>query len=403
MQARRRPCPCGCPATCEAGHRQRRHPRAALEPPATPRRYRRAATYGTVYSSDLETTLVRVETDDGRVGWGEAQAPVVPEASAAIVEHLLGPMLVGEPLPEPEAWWDVMYDAMRVRGHHGGFYVDAMAGVDLALWDLAGQQRGAPGVPAAQRRAATRRCRSTSPDSPARRSTRRSASARAHAAAGAPAFKLFLDDTPDALLATLDRIRHELDRRHHAHGRRAVAARARGGRSLADAPSRRGGVAWLEAPLAPEDVAGHAALARRSAVPIALGENLRTTFEVQPFLDAGAVHVLQPDLGRTGLTGARRIAALAAASGVARRAAREHRPRAPDRRRGALQRRHARRRPGSRPIRSVYTTAQRFQTHQWSWDVHRVEVPPPRALDVRSTSERSREPWLPRVSEGARP
>lgn len=339
---------------------------------ATPRRYRRAATYGTVYSSAIETTLVRVETDDGRVGWGEAQAPVVPEASAAIVEHLLGPMLVGEPLPEPETWWDVMYDAMRVRGHHGGFYVDAMAGVDLALWDLAGQRHGAPV------------CRLLS-DAP-RASVpvyvsglaggtvdEKVAAARQHAAAGARAFKVFLDDTSDALVATIDRLRAELDPATTLMVDALWRLTLDEACSLAEALAARR-VAWLEAPLAPEDVIGHAALARCSAVPIALGENLRTTFEVQPFLEAGAVQVLQPDLGRTGITGARRIAALATASGLAvaphvsiglgpQIAAAAHVSAA------TLSVTWLEANP------LVYEMAQRFQTNRWSWDVQRVELP----------------------------
>ena len=60
-------------------------------------------------------------------------------------------------------------------------------------------------------------------------------------------------------------------------------------------------VLWHEAPLAPEDVRGHARLARRSPVRIALGESYRTRFEVLPYFERGAVGVLQPDLGRSGI------------------------------------------------------------------------------------------------------
>jgi galactonate dehydratase len=70
-------------------------------------------------------------------------------------------------------------------------------------------------------------------------------------------------------------------------------------------------VMWLEAPLAPEDVEGHARLARRSRVPLALGECYRTRFEILPFFERGAVGVLQPDLGRSGITEARKLAVLA--------------------------------------------------------------------------------------------
>jgi galactonate dehydratase len=76
------------------------------------------------------------------------------------------------------------------------------------------------------------------------------------------------------------------------------------------------GCAWLEAPLNAEDVAGHAALARMIATPIAVGETLRTSRQFEPWLAARALAVAQPDVMRTGVTGALKIAALAEAHHV---------------------------------------------------------------------------------------
>jgi galactonate dehydratase len=63
---------------------------------------------------------------------------------------------------------------------------------------------------------------------------------------------------------------------------------------------------WLESPLYPEDVAGHAALAAAIATPIALGESYRTLAELRPFLSIA--NILQPDLGRVGISGFMKIA-----------------------------------------------------------------------------------------------
>jgi len=63
---------------------------------------------------------------------------------------------------------------------------------------------------------------------------------------------------------------------------------------------------WLECPLYPEDVAGHAALAAAITTPIALGESYRTLAELAPFLPSA--QILQPDLGRVGITGFMSIA-----------------------------------------------------------------------------------------------
>src|SRR5437879_5880442 len=60
----------------------------------------------TVYSRHNEALLVRVETDDGRVGWGEALAPVVPEAVATIVVKLLRPLILGADPCDVEPLWD---------------------------------------------------------------------------------------------------------------------------------------------------------------------------------------------------------------------------------------------------------------------------------------------------------
>ncbi len=115
---------------------------AALQ--SSVRRYSLARTYGTVYSRDIETLVVKLTTDDGAVGWGEAQAPVAPEVVQEIIHLLLAPLLLGEICGSPLAVRQMLYEAMRVRGHFGGFYVDAVSAIDIALWDLAGKAAGVP-------------------------------------------------------------------------------------------------------------------------------------------------------------------------------------------------------------------------------------------------------------------
>jgi len=108
--------------------------------------YRWAENYPVIYSTRFETALVRITLDSGQVGWGEAQAPVAPEVACTIIDRLLAPMLEGSEFDgtagEIEALWWRMYSAMRVRGQTGGFMLDAIAGIDIALWDLAGKIAG---------------------------------------------------------------------------------------------------------------------------------------------------------------------------------------------------------------------------------------------------------------------
>ena len=97
-----------------------------------------------VYSRTIDTVIVRIETDTGHVGWGEAKAPVAPQATAKIIELLLTDILIGADPRDVLVLWERMYAGMRVRGHRAGFYIEAIAGVDIALWDLAGQAADAP-------------------------------------------------------------------------------------------------------------------------------------------------------------------------------------------------------------------------------------------------------------------
>lgn len=271
--------------------------------------YRFAATYQTLYSSKIETALVKVETDAGHVGWGEAQAPLAPEVVRTIIETLLAPQLIGQDPMAHERLWARMYAGMRARGHTGSFMLDAMAGVDTALWDLRGKALG--------RRVCDLLGGPFTDKLPAYISGLAGADEQAQLAQAAEynqrgfnAFKVFMDGEPEAALRLLDGLRTQLGPTAKlmldALWRCSPAEAAQFGREL---DARR--VTWFEAPLAPEDVAGHARLAASVATAIAIGESYRTRWELRPFFEAGAVEVLQPDIGRTGVTEGMKLAALA--------------------------------------------------------------------------------------------
>jgi D-galactarolactone cycloisomerase len=271
--------------------------------------YRFAATYQTLYSSQIETALIKIETDAGLIGWGEAQAPVAPEVVCTIIKTILAPLLLGENALAHERLWSRMYNAMRVRGHVGSFLLDALAGIDTALWDLKGKAYNARlcdllGGPFASELPAYISGLSGATDA------ERIAQAADYHQAGFQAFKLFLDGEPTAVLQLHDGLRARLGDQPKLMldglWRLAPADALLLGREL-DARK----AAWLEAPLKPEDVHGHARLAASLDTPIALGECWRTRWEMRPFFDAGAVEVFQPDIGRTGITEGLKLCALA--------------------------------------------------------------------------------------------
>jgi D-galactarolactone cycloisomerase len=109
----------------------------------------------------FDTTLVRIETDDGAGGWGEAKAAVGSAggcaAVVACVNGELAPALVGRDASRINELSELLYNGPRagyaaVRGRtfpilgRRGLTVSAISGVDMALWDLRGRALGVPVV-----------------------------------------------------------------------------------------------------------------------------------------------------------------------------------------------------------------------------------------------------------------
>jgi D-galactarolactone cycloisomerase len=268
-------------------------------------RYRWSSAYPVLYSVDFETALVRVELEDGTVGWGEAQAPLAPEIACTIVEQLLRPALEMQDfdgsLQQIETLWQRMYSTMRVRGQTAGFMIDAMSGVDLALWDLAGKLAQKPVcalLAAAPKATVPAYLSGTSGATPQERAE----FASRYADQGFELVKLYYETEWKQLLLVADllpeRMRFAVDGLWHLPEAEVIAM----AKEL-DVRNAR----WLECPLYPEEIEAHAALAAAITTPIALGESYRTLNEFKPFLQIAKV--LQPDLGRSGISESIRIAA----------------------------------------------------------------------------------------------
>ena len=253
--------------------------------------------------------LVKIIDDDGVVGWGEALAPAAPEATAAIIDRLLRPLLLGADPLAVDVLWSSLYDSMRERGHTTGFMLDAIAGVDIALWDLRGQRLGQP-VAALLGGAYRDRVPCYVSGLPEPTEAERLAAAREWLARGFTAIKLHLGhglaEDGAAAAAVREAVGADAWLAFDAHWRYSVPEAITLGRRLEDL-----GYAFLEAPTLPEDVAGHAAIARALDLAVATGEAERTRYQFRDRLVAGAVEVAQPDIGRTGLTEGRKIADLA--------------------------------------------------------------------------------------------
>ncbi|WP_407357996.1 mandelate racemase/muconate lactonizing enzyme family protein [Microbacterium sp. LTA6] len=261
-----------------------------------------------LYSPGYETLLVKIETDDGLVGWGEALAPVAPEVAAAIVDHLLTPLILGEDPRSVRTLWHRMSESMRERGHLTGHQADAMAAVDIALWDLWGHATGLSVSELAGGRFTETLPTYVSGIRGIDDSDRAERAAEL-VEAGVRRIKLHLGTDLHTDLATFDAIRSvhpDLDVALDAHWTYRLGEAKALGRELDERK------AWFfEAPLAPEDVEGHRDLASSIDTPVAIGEAMRSRFEFTDWLTRRAVGLTQPDIGRTGITEGLAIAAVA--------------------------------------------------------------------------------------------
>ena len=100
--------------------------------------------YSQQYYRRRTAHLVEVETDEGVTGWGECFGPgAVALGNKAIVEGVLQPMVLGmDPLAR-EAIWQRCYNLLRDHGQKG-MPIQALSGLDIALWDIAGKVAGLP-------------------------------------------------------------------------------------------------------------------------------------------------------------------------------------------------------------------------------------------------------------------
>jgi galactonate dehydratase len=95
----------------------------------------------TTYPVPPRWLFLRMETDDGTVGWGE---PVVEGRAATVAAAVdeLADYLVGRDPRAIEDIWTVLYRGGFYRG--GPIHMSALAGIDQALWDIKGKHHGAP-------------------------------------------------------------------------------------------------------------------------------------------------------------------------------------------------------------------------------------------------------------------
>ncbi len=279
----------------------------------------------------FDAVLVTIRTEDGLVGYGEAKPAVGSSgngaALVAIVESELGPALVGQSATDINALHARMLNgtrtglalqagrAMPILGRRG-VHQAAIAGVDLALWDIAGKARGCSVLDLVGGA-----CRSevqayaSGGWAPAERIGEELA---VYTQRGFRAIKMrfgAMDGAHggDAVRRSLQRVRAarealgpDVALMVDAHGTLGVADAKRFCAGAAEL-----GLRFVEEPVASDDRVGLAEVRRSSPLPIAAGESEASCFDFAELFESRAIDVVQPDLAIAGgFTEGLRIGAL---------------------------------------------------------------------------------------------
>jgi galactonate dehydratase len=289
-------------------------PLAADEQP-NPRGYFVRRGNRTIYPTVDRTVLVKITAGDGTVGWGETYGIVAPRAVTEIINDVLAPVVVGRDPRDAASIWDNLYDLMRVRGHFGGFYVDAIAAVDIALWDLWGRKEKSS---IADLLGGAKRDRIPAYVSglPAATLAERVALAREWVGRGYRAVKFAAVVSHEGVIAEARALREglgpDIEIMVDLHWKYSAEEAIRLATELAPYD-----LAFIEAPCKPEDIDGQAAVAAAAPMPVALGEELRTVHEFQPRFARHCMRIIQPEMGHTGITQFQAIGRMAEARGCA--------------------------------------------------------------------------------------
>lgn len=289
-----------------------------------PEEKRHRTDLGTKVKTDA--TLIFVESDDGSTGVGASLGN--PPTITSIVEHELAPLLLEEDPLYTERLWEKMYDGSRwkpslERGYsqpredRRGVTLEAISGLDIALWDLKGKLLDQPVYKLLGPVRDDIRAYASGGWAPGDEAE---AELRGYAEKGFDAVKMRVVGEDDfAIERTVRRVEaarrgigDDVDLMVDAHGCLDVSTAIR----LADALEPYD-VSWFEEPVSPDDHAGLAEVRRATTIPIATGEREFTRFDFLSLFEERALDVAQPDVSRAGgFTEIRRIAAMASARGL---------------------------------------------------------------------------------------
>jgi D-galactarolactone cycloisomerase len=244
--------------------------------------------------SAFETLLVKVETDSGIVGWGEAFPHRIWPAVKSLLETLIAPACIGADPTDISALMRTLIYCVHGVGRAGPVMY-ALSGLDIALWDIRGKATNLP----IYKMLGGAQC------------------------AKLPAYASLLKYAEtDVVVRTCEEAlgRGYSELKVHETGREEITAashllrRHNGGSLMVDvnapwtlqealsavAPLRELGLKWIEEPVWPLEDFRAAAKVSASGVPVAIGENVLTPTDFARLIESRAVDYIQPSVAKIG-------------------------------------------------------------------------------------------------------
>ena len=268
---------------------------------------------GTGQPVKKDTVIVKVRTEDGIIGWGEAHHALAPTVVADIVNHNLASVVQGSDAFAFEDLWQTLYSKQGQTHGPGWAFFKALSGVDMAIWDARGKALKQPvyrllgGSRKRIRAYAGGVCLGyQSPEALLRE-------AKGFVDQGYTALKLRLGDSVER---DLDRVRYvrkalgdTIDIMVDINTRYSQLDMQRALPGLAECR-----VFWIEEPFTPDNLADYTRFNAHTLVPLAGGENHFTRYQARQLLENACVDIIQPDPCKCGgITETKKIADLAMA------------------------------------------------------------------------------------------
>jgi D-galactarolactone cycloisomerase len=270
-----------------------------------------AVTLGIGRTVKRDAVIVRITTDQGIVGWGEAHHGRCPGAVAHLINTTLKLLVTGMDTDDVTGVWKKMYDRQLASHGMGAGACLAISGIDMALWDIRGKALGVPLYRLLGGSARPVPAYAGGVSLGYQEPKALIEEARPHIEAGCKAVKLRIGDTVKRDIERIAAVRKAFG------DDLAILSDANAAYTVADVRAVMPAldeykVGWLEEPFPAHDYVSYRQAVRYGRTPLAAGENHYTRFEFNRVIEDGAITILQPDLSKSGgITECLRIAALA--------------------------------------------------------------------------------------------